>query len=398
MASDAHGAASSAAGFHHQTQWALLELLRNGGTRPAGAISIELLDDVAWETVGTPTELLQLKHHLDGQGSLTDGSVDLWKTLAVWMDTVDAVFADGPSLYLITTGVAPEGSAASFLREEDRDVQAAHDLLLSAAQTLSGIDTRKSRAKFDAMLGSDRLTLLTKVHVLDRSKSLDQVRAQLLSELAFVSPAGHEELFLGQVIGWWDGVAVDMLTGRRKRVAVAEAKRAISALRDSFQPDNLPTLVPLSDVDEDALAGRYTSRVFVRQLEAVGFPPRNLRKALVDYYRAYRQTELWIDEDLIGAHELQRFQDDLIDEWEREFEFMIAELPDDASDDDKSKAGMKLLRALLNSAQIKVRPRYDDAFFSRGKRHELADEGRVWWHPDFAEQLRILLNRSEEAS
>ena len=43
--------------------------------------------------------------------------------------------------------------------------------------------------------------------------------------------------------------------------------------------------------------------------------------------------------DLIGAHELHRFQDDLIDEWEREFELMVAELPADASDDDKRIGG-----------------------------------------------------------
>jgi len=386
-----HTAAASAAGFQHQTWWALLELLKRGGTRPGGAISLEVLDDVAWTAGGQSTELLQLKHHVRTQANLSDGSVDLWKTLASWMDSPEALFVDGAALYLITTGSAPPGSAASYLTASARNVATAHDLLVVAAADRGGKTTAASRARFSQMLGSDRLVMLSKVHVLDKSLTLGDLREAIQTQLLFASPTGHEEIFLSLVLGWWDQVAVDMLLGRRTEVTVSEARRAISDLRDGFLPDNLPTLVALQDVDEAALLCSYSTRVFVKQLESVGFPPVNLRKALIDYYRAYRQTELWLDEDLIGSQELQRFQDDLVDEWEREFEFMQYGLPVGASDDDLAKAGLDLLRRLLNSTEIRVRPRYDDAFFARGKRHELADEGRVWWNPAFEATLKSML-------
>jgi hypothetical protein len=47
-------------------------------------LSIERLDDVAFETAGDAVELLQTKHHINKQGDLSDASVDLWKTSRVW--------------------------------------------------------------------------------------------------------------------------------------------------------------------------------------------------------------------------------------------------------------------------------------------------------------------------
>ena len=67
----------------------------------------------------------------------------------------------------------------------------------------------------------------------------------------------------------------------------------------------------------------------------------NLQKAVVDYFRAYTQTARWVSEDLIGLDELQRFEDELVDEWEREFEFMHIDLGENASEEDKQKAGVQ---------------------------------------------------------
>jgi hypothetical protein len=64
-------------GYQYQTWWALAELLRSGSGRPDAAITLELHDDIAWEQVGSPTELLQVKHHQNTQRALTDASTDV---------------------------------------------------------------------------------------------------------------------------------------------------------------------------------------------------------------------------------------------------------------------------------------------------------------------------------
>ena len=83
-----HGAAASALGYLFQCRYALLEGLRIVPDTPQLLISIEKFDDVAFEANGEPTELIQTKHHIDKAGDLSDGSVDLWKTLAIWLKRV----------------------------------------------------------------------------------------------------------------------------------------------------------------------------------------------------------------------------------------------------------------------------------------------------------------------
>ena len=119
MATDKmHEASASATGYLFQCRYALLAGLRAIPDAPELDISIEKLDDVAFESVGEPRQLIQTKHHIGKIGNLTDASVDLWKTLLIWSKRAAT---DVNSLFrvrfvLLTTASAPDGSAASFMR------------------------------------------------------------------------------------------------------------------------------------------------------------------------------------------------------------------------------------------------------------------------------------------
>jgi len=391
VANGAHSAAASALGYQYQTWWCLLELIRRSYDRPDAAISLELHDDVAWEQKGTATELLQTKHHTQSTRSLADSGPDIWRTLAVWMDSVGAFDASGPRLQLITTDQAPDDTAAFHLRAASLNWELAEERLLSAARESTAKNTEAARERFLGLDPSARQVLISKINVVDNAVKIENVDAELRRELRYTLPLGHEDLFMRLLWGWWDREAVEMLRGGRRPVSGHEFAQHLNDLRDQFTQDQLPTLVDLRDVDEEDLARQYDRHVFVHQLRWVNWPPVNLQKAIVDYFRAYSQAQQWVDEDLIGSDELDRFQAELRDEWQREFEFMVLELADDATDADRVEAGLKLLRQLLASTSVKVRPRYDDSFFARGTRHDLADRGRVGWHPDFEERVRALL-------
>jgi hypothetical protein len=132
-------------------------------------------------------------------------------------------------------------------------------------------------------------------------------------------------------------------------------------------------------------------RRFVEQLQRIDWGPVNLQKAIIDYYRAVTATTYWIDNGLLGRHEVDEFELALRDEWDREFEFMCQDLPQDADEAAKRAAARSLLRGLLDSAAVNVRPKYTDAYLARGARHGLADDDVIGWHPDFAAQLEGLL-------
>lgn len=391
MSSTAHGAAQSAIGYQHQTWWALLELLRSGRSRPDSAITLELHDDVAWERDGSPTELLQLKHHQGSQRPLTDASVDLWRTVKVWLDTAMPGNPDGPKLVLVTTQIASADSAVAALRPQTRNESAAlHGLEVVARQSTSE-ETKVAREGFLALEPVERRALASRMLVLDGAEHIEDVPGQVRNELQWALPTGHEDLFLAMVWRWWDEQALAMLQRRIHSVSARAAQTSINEIRDQFTRDSLPTLIELADIDTEKIALQYRAHPFVQQMEWVAYPPRNLQKAIVDYFRAYSHIVQWVNESLIGLSELKRFEDELVDEWEREFEWMVDSLGDDADEAAKQEAGRRLLRQLLAQTGITVRSRYQEPYFARGQRHILADEGRIGWHVDFEKRIQELL-------
>jgi hypothetical protein len=391
MGATTHSAASSAIGYQHQTWWGLAELLRSGPTRPDCAISLELYDDVAWDRSGSPTELLQVKHHQQTTRALTDAADDLWRTLKVWMDGAHPEEASGPELLLITTQFAAPDTAVAALRPDSRNDEFALTRLEQVAKSATAEGTRVAREQFLALSPAGRRTFISRVRVIDQSPHIHDVSAVVRASLQWALPTGHEDLFLAMIWRWWDEQALALLQGRLTSIDVGAAQAAIADIRDQFTRENLPTTVQLGDVDQHELTTKYRTHNFVQQMQWVAYPPRNLEKAIVDYYRAYLQTVRWLDEDLIGLSELSNFEDELVDEWEREFDWMLDLLDEDAEEIDKQKAGKEMLRQLLSQTGITVRARYNDPFFARGKRHELADKGKIGWHPDFEARLAELL-------
>ena len=392
MPAGQHNASASAIGYLYQVNWCLVELLESAPTRPDQAISPETHDDVAWEESGSPVELLQAKHHVGVSTGLGDKDTDIWKTLLVWMNTAQPTDPQGPALVLVTTSVAQPGSAAYALRRDVRDTSTAVIKLTDAARSSTAENTKKARERFLAFTDAERRIFLGRVVVADGAPTADDLDEKLTRILWPALPHDNPELFLSMVWRWWAAVALDMLRGRRSAISVSEAHSHISHVRDKFSEDNLPTTVELADVDENSIIAEHGEDVFVHQMRWVGCNEVNLRKAIIDYYRAVTQATKWLTEDLIGMHELEKFEDNLRDEWERVFADMVEDLGLDADEVAKVAAGKELLRKLRDSTAVNVRPRYNDPFFARGRRHILADNREIGWHPDFQSRLESLLN------
>jgi hypothetical protein len=199
---------------------------------------------------------------------------------------------------------------------------------------------------------------------------------------------------MGQLWRWWYEVVIRMLQGDVRSVSAVAVAVFIDDLRDKFTRDNLPTLIHLSDISDQEVEAKYGGLPFVHQMRWVDAPSIILQKAIVDYYRAYKQQACWLEDDLIGWHELEEFENKLRDEWEREFSWATANVGD-VDEATKKKIGRNLLRLALDQTRHRVRERYDEPFFSRGKYHELANrrkiENGIGWHPDFERKMEELL-------
>lgn len=392
MATPSHGASHSALGYLYQSQWPLLQLLRRSGEQPDMSLTLELHDDVSWGQDGTPIELLQIKHHVDDQRGLGDRDVDLWKTLAVWMDAHAPADPLGPLLTLVTTRVVTQG-AANALRPEPRSAGQARELLDIAANDSTNEATAAARQKYLALEKAERDVFVGRIYVLDGAPQAGAALEKAVEEaLYFALPPSHETSFLEQLWGWWHRQAVEILRRERDTVSGMDIRLKVQEIADGYKPDNLPTLVEREDVDID-VEKTYGDQVFVKQLRWVLHSAQLLQKAMLDYYRSYVQRAQWVDRDLIGISELEKFEDNLVDEWERAFDAMNLQIGDQADEDAKQKAGHALFQEVSNQTAVKVRERYAEPFFMRGRLHDFADKGHVGWHPDFQDRLKELLGQ-----
>ena len=78
-------ASGSGQGYLYQFLLALCVALEKSKDDIEAEINIENYDDISFTESGEPTELIQSKHHSIPK-SLTDGSVDFWKTLSIWIE------------------------------------------------------------------------------------------------------------------------------------------------------------------------------------------------------------------------------------------------------------------------------------------------------------------------
>ncbi|MGW6318795.1 ABC-three component system protein [Streptomyces sp. NPDC055099] len=388
MTSAVHEASSSALGYLFQSQWALLQLLEGAEQRPDGAVSVELHDDVAWEESGKAVDLLQVKHHLKTARTLGDKDDDVWRTIQSWMDTHLPGDVEGPWLTLVTTQQARPGTAMAALRSGGAGPVEALRLLNAAAAASTAKESAKTRSAFLGLPMAERAVFVGRMRVIDSVLVIDEVDQAVRQRLRTALPQGHEDSFMRQLWAWWHEQTLAMLRKRMTSVSVDRLVAQISRIRDDYTSDRLPTLVQRDDISDDARE-ELSDACFLHQLRWVG-AGRQLDKAMVDYYRAYTQTVMWLEDDLVGIEELERFEGNLRDEWGREFDWMLDELGEGATDQERERAGRTLLRWALDQTKYRVRERYDEPFFARGKHHELADRGRIGWHPLFEDRLENL--------
>jgi hypothetical protein len=302
MATDKmHEASASATGYLFQCRYALLAGLRAIPDAPELDISIEKLDDVAFESAGEPRQLIQTKHHIGKIGNLTDASVDLWKTLLIWSKRaatdVDSLFR--VRFVLLTTASAPDGSAASFMRMRDRDEAQADALLVRSAGKSKSHENANAYAAYTSLPNEVRISLLRAVTILDGSPNIIDVREEIVRELYHA--AGREQVghLIERLEGWWFGTVIKALSASGPAsIPVLAIDQRVDELREEFRRNALPIDFKTSD-PPPAVVAELDGRPFVRQLRRIEIGPTRVEYAIRDFYRASEQRSRWAREDLL---------------------------------------------------------------------------------------------------
>jgi hypothetical protein len=217
-------AADAALGYLYQIRLALLSALERVSRDETFAAYLETLDDVVFETDGSPAELLQLKHHRGRVANLTDASPDFWKSLRVWMEGRGAGrIPEDAQLYLVTTGPVGVNSAAALLGEHGRDEAAALQRLECTVATSVNETNQPAYDCFRALCGDGRRALVASVTVLPGSPDITAAGDRLRQHARLMVRRDHVEPFLSRLEGWWYRRAVEQRAPEAGRTTTSDA-------------------------------------------------------------------------------------------------------------------------------------------------------------------------------
>lgn len=402
-----YSAAASLLGYIYQCRLALLESLKRLKSDPDIAVAIETLDDVVFEKDGSPTEFIQVKHHIARKASLTNASTDLWKTIRIWCDLFSGGLSEENSiLCLMTTEESAENSAASYLRIEGRNIAEAETLLLQTSQTSSNESNKEGYQKFNSLTPEQRRALLERVYILDNCPFSKDLQSNLSEELWGHCERQHSDQFLTYLEGWWlqrvvaglDGseltdiadIEIDSETFTRKKhkilkITGREIDAQLNSLREQFKSDSLPIHPEIQSADPDVTP--FVNLVFAKQLRLIALPENRIQRAAKNFYKAAEQRSRWVRESLLIDNDLEQYDDILIEEWAIRFDQAKDSLPVDPTSDDQIASGKKVFQWVEAEAHIPIRPSCQESFITRGTYQMLANRLRVGWHPEFQSHL-----------
>jgi hypothetical protein len=388
-------------GYLYQVRSALLWALRKQKTEPDFLVSLETLDDVTFETAGgDPTDLLQTKHHRKGAASLTDASPDLWKTLRIWFEGhASGQIPTTANLYLLTTSIAPDATAASRLRAMARDLVSAQQALDATASSSTNQANKSAYEAYLKATSAQRNAILSKVVIVDAAPTVADLDGELRQEVYWAAGREHHAAFLDRLEGWWLRRVLRQLTdATQDRVGSVELEAQMADLREQFKQEALPIDEDLREFTlDDATKAAHEDSTFVRQLAIIKAGKRRIAAAIRDYYRAFEQRSRWIRDDLVVGLDLHKYEKRLCEEWELVFEAMRDDVGDAATDEAQEQAARSVL-AWAERTSIPIRPSVTEPFVSRGSLHMLSDEARIGWHPEFRARLESLLRAKDDTT
>ena len=393
-----HQASEQMIGYLYQVRYALALLLDNNNAD--FQISIEKFDDIAFSENDTPKQLIQLKHHVQKHGNLTDSSTDLWRTLKVWIDVITKApdILNETEFLIITTAIAPENTAASSLRKDDnRNVGSAYEKLRAVSNLSENIAHKNY---YEAFLKTDESVikrLINKICVIDGASNIMDVEKIFRKQIRYSCVPKYEDQVCERLEGWWYKKAIEALCSDEPIfVTQNQIRSIIVSISQEYSDENLPIdILDIDEIQESDLGAN--EKIFYEQLKLICLGSRRMRTALRDYYRAFKQRANWIRNDLLYVNELEKYEQRLIDEWEHCFSYMEDNLAGccGVTEDEKVREGRQLL-AEIEKKDIRIRLKCQEAFVMRGSYHILANQLKVGWHIDFSTRLKELLNTKEE--
>lgn len=379
-------ASGSLAGYLYQCRLALLLGLQMVKKKPNGHISIEKFDDIAFENDDYSKCLIQAKHHVTPK-ALSDSSVDVWKTIRIWVSDLKSgvITTSSTKRVLITTSTAPPDSALSKLRPgcDKAKRTLARDELQKIAHESKNRSSSEGRAAFLALSNEDADLLLSTIDLIDSFPNLTDVMDEIEGELRILAP-NHPEKVAQSIEGWWLSVVGKRLVGADdSQIPLQDLLKKANEIGSWFGPDGLPVS------DPDTLSARTylpddEADNYVKQMRLIELSDSAIQRGVQDFYRSTAQRSKWARENLLLDGETTRYDAKLKDQWGRKFDANCASLQG-LDDGERIEIGRNIY-FWASQHQIGFR-NVVETWITAGSFQGLADRLEIGWHPEFKDRF-----------
>jgi hypothetical protein len=397
MQNNSHDASGQLTGYLYQILMALLSLLEN--TDNEAQICLEKFDDIAFIEDDEPLFLIQTKHHLRKKGDLSNTSVDLWRTINSWCDSIKK----SPSgliitkFLIITTASIQDDTAASFLLNTNiRNTKRALEILCNTANTSRSKTNNDYYENFLSMPSAQQQHLIDNTFIYANSYSIEEIKPAMMRFVRCATINQFEERVYDKLIGWWFKEIIKCLISTELIfINRMQIQNVLYDIASEYQVDSLPIDVDFTKNPTNSELNQISpnNRIFIEQLKLIMLSDSRIKRCIRDYYNAFRQRSVWVREQLLLVNELSDYETLLIDEWNRLFLIMqenLEERKKNSNEKTKTDAGKKLLTDIENM-NINIREKVNKPFVMRGTYHDLANQLKVGWHIDFMNRLCHLL-------
>ena len=376
-----HSALGQGLGYVYQFERATYRLLQADST--VVSVAIEHVDDVSVHRQDGTSIREQDKTTIRDARPLTDRSVALWKTLAIWVDSMlgDSNPLPFTEFHLVTNGeIAPESLAARIHAAKTASETAAVATDLRHRATNLRLELQPFGAKILRATLSQLAALVSRIYVFDK------VSANFGGEL--------EELPALRLFGELQRAAIfDSAMGWVRRTVLSAAHEGNPSIVDRLAFDRelkavvrrvavAPLAIIFEVQDSRVDPANYRSHGFFQQLDWIDTDSDFVRDCAIHYVQARAARVRWTDTDAVSEASLIAYEADLKARWK----LQVRKQSLRAYASPSVQGQERLYKTLSEDSVLDGQPM--PKAVTCGSFHALADFGPnrepdIGWHPEF---------------
>jgi len=381
-----HSADGSFLGFLYQIERAIIWL---SSASNDAIVGVEVDDDISIKlTEGQEIKNIyeQAKHSQTRKVPYSDQSIDLWKTLSIWIEAVESgrIDVEKSKFSMITNKKIPPNRIVmqlgrAYLSNKSDMSSATVKLKETAMKLPVSMTVYKNRVlncSVDVLKN-----IIDKIIILDGTYSHNNhdIKKEIRNNMSMSDDLPFDYIYRS-LFGF---VADSLIEKWRNKengwIKVSSFNQQYTQLvadfkKKSFYEQTVESL-PISNKDIE----RNKGRIFVEQLHLIGCSEEEVIEAINDFIRAASERSRLAQDGEISAQKFEMYFDDLLNYWKSisrpKFKF--------ANESNYPQIGYQVYydcivyKGKLNSFEP------EQGYTYRGSYHYLSDQIRLGWHPQW---------------